>query len=470
MDSPTGNDPSGSSSKGAETLPDATGGDDLDHDKRPSDDTGTDQTSLTSDNTRDSAENPKSEDEKPSDIAKIEESSSMRSTNEDATDNVNSESSAGLDIQHESKPKPSFNTKSTLSDEVLLDHILGTIYGNCIGDAIGLLTEFMTKKEAMHIYGNYYEKTRFQKVYETLTHPKMPNLEYDMKYKDFHRERFDTGDWTDDSDQMILILLSLVENSGKMDPVDYAGRLKKWSREGFKELGDMGGMGIGSTTHSVLRHPQFLTNPHEAAKYVWEFSGRYLAPNGGVMRTSVLGIHDFGNIDEVISNTMAACKVTHADPRCVASCVAVTTAVAIMLQGKHMKPTGGYDVEAVVKEAYEYACTAFESKQEKQDLKEYMFAKSLNDLQLDESGKIGYTYKCMGAGFWALRQENFRDALEAIAFEGGDADTNGAVAGALLGCKLGASALPATWLNGLKYKDWLDGHIGSFLALLGLSK
>lgn len=66
------------------------------------------------------------------------------------------------------------------------------------------------------IYGNYYEKTRFQKVYETLTHPKMPNLEYDMKYKDFHRERFDTGDWTDDSDQMILILLSLVENSGKV--------------------------------------------------------------------------------------------------------------------------------------------------------------------------------------------------------------------------------------------------------------
>lgn len=44
----------------------------------------------------------------------------------------------------------------------------------------------------------------------------MPNLEYDMKYKDFHRERFDTGDWTDDSDQMILILLSLVENSGKV--------------------------------------------------------------------------------------------------------------------------------------------------------------------------------------------------------------------------------------------------------------
>ena len=43
--------------------------------------------------------------------------------------------------------------------------------------------------------------------------------------------------------------------------------------------------------------------------------------------------------------------------------------------------------------------------------------------------------------------------------QGGDADTNGAVAGALLGCKLGSSALPPTWLKGLKHKGWLDGHI-----------
>ena len=43
--------------------------------------------------------------------------------------------------------------------------------------------------------------------------------------------------------------------------------------------------------------------------------------------------------------------------------------------------------------------------------------------------------------------------------QAGDADTNGAVAGALLGCKLGASKLPDSWLDGLRHKDWLDGHI-----------
>lgn len=46
-----------------------------------------------------------------------------------------------------------------------------------------------------------------------------------------------------------------------------------------------------------------------------------------------------------------------------------------------------------------------------------MFCKSLDDLHLDEGDKIGYTYKCMGAGFWALRQNDFRAALEAIAYE-----------------------------------------------------
>ena len=37
-----------------------------------------------------------------------------------------------------------------------------------------------------------------------------------MKNPDFHRDRWETGDWTDDSDQMILILLSLLDNKGKV--------------------------------------------------------------------------------------------------------------------------------------------------------------------------------------------------------------------------------------------------------------
>ena len=54
---------------------------------------------------------------------------------------------------------------------------------------------------------------------------------------------------------------------------------------------------------------------------------------------------------------------------------------------------------------------------QKDELKKYMYEDSLEKLKLDEDGKIGYTYKCMGAGFWALRQQDFRASLEAITFE-----------------------------------------------------
>ena len=40
--------------------------------------------------------------------------------------------------------------------------------------------------------------------------------------------------------------------------------------------------------------------------------------------------------------------------------------------------------------------------------------------------------------------------------QGGDADANGAVAGALLGCKLGLDAIPRTWVENLVHRLWLD--------------
>lgn len=43
--------------------------------------------------------------------------------------------------------------------------------------------------------------------------------------------------------------------------------------------------------------------------------------------------------------------------------------------------------------------------------------------------------------------------------QGGDADSNACVAGAMLGCKLGLEKIPDSWKTGLKYRDWLDEKI-----------
>lgn len=40
-----------------------------------------------------------------------------------------------------------------------------------------------------------------------------------------------------------------------------------------------------------------------------------MAPNGAVMRTSVLGIHRFHDMDHVTKNAADVAKITHFDPR-----------------------------------------------------------------------------------------------------------------------------------------------------------
>lgn len=45
---------------------------------------------------------------------------------------------------------------------------------------------------------------------------RLAKLEYSMKHRDWHRRKYDFGDWTDDSDQMMLILLSLIDNNGEV--------------------------------------------------------------------------------------------------------------------------------------------------------------------------------------------------------------------------------------------------------------
>jgi hypothetical protein len=59
----------------------------------------------------------------------------------------------------------------------------------------------------------------------------------------------------------------------------------------------------------VVNHPKFLEHPHECAKFIWEKSGGDLAANGAVMRTSILGIVQFHDLDKVIENTKEICKV-----------------------------------------------------------------------------------------------------------------------------------------------------------------
>lgn len=69
---------------------------------------------------------------------------------------------------------------------------------------------------------------------------------------------------------------------------------------------------------------------------------------------------------------------------------------------------------------------------------------------------------------YALKNINgdFKSTIVSIVSECGDADTNAAVAGALLGAYYGYNKLPQDWLEALPHKKWLDSIVDKFISKL----
>ena len=84
------------------------------------------------------------------------------------------------------------------------------------------------------------------------------------------------------------------------------------------------------------------------------------------------------------------------------------------------------------------------------------FYNDIDSLELDEPSSIGYTLKALGAALWCFfHARNFEEGLLTIVNEAGDADTNAAIACAVLGAKYGYNNIPKKYVDGLKKKEYL---------------
>jgi ADP-ribosylglycohydrolase len=64
-----------------------------------------------------------------------------------------------------------------------------------------------------------------------------------------HAGRWKRGDWTDDTDQWVLVMETLIDPNN--NAVTFARKLSKWVRQGFPELDDFGGLGLGINVAQV---------------------------------------------------------------------------------------------------------------------------------------------------------------------------------------------------------------------------
>ncbi|HET7322812.1 MAG TPA: ADP-ribosylglycohydrolase family protein [Halococcus sp.] len=171
---------------------------------------------------------------------------------------------------------------------------------------------------------------------------------------------------------------------------------------------------------------------------MWEESSEGSnAGNGSVMRCAPLAIVYTGdNAVRLQRVSRDSSRITHADPRCTHGCALLNLTIVGFLEGC-TEPLAvaldelDTDAPTELVEAVEPLTTPG----------------AVSPETLANTGYVVDTLRT--ALYHALDSDSAEAAIVEAVNEGGDADTIGAVAGAVAGARFGASALPERWIDAL---------------------
>ncbi|KAI8364878.1 ADP-ribosylation/Crystallin J1 [Choanephora cucurbitarum] len=392
---------------------------------------------------------------------------------------------------------------SKLETTAIVDKVKGLIFGALLGDSLGIATEGLSKSEIKQIYRS--GPIRFGMDEEGIPF-----------HRDEYRSKFDENDFGDDAEQILLVMESVFENSGHFLPKDFANRLYAYGKQGIKDL-QKPPIGINKTNQAVLANPTYKTSPQQAAVEIWKSENTLRGANGSIVRAPLLGAIKFWDGTTVIENTAECCRITHPDPRCLISCVVMSTLVARLLRGQDLEievnqspkpsyqttlsPEASYFIDglpvdqrmnALVQNVIETNKSMLIAPQtdplfitpetDMTQMQKYyhqlsdccILPRSISEFELDDVHSCKDSFKCLGTALFCLTREvpphmeteYFKKMLMDVVMQGGEADTNAAAAGAMLGARFGYSQLPTEWVVGMKRWEWLEDKIDEFCSLL----
>lgn len=340
--------------------------------------------------------------------------------------------------------------------------LLGPLLGLAVGDALGTTYEF-----------------------ERIEQPDYPTLATGPATDVIGGGPFDLkpGQITDDTQMAICIAQSLMHGgSAELDLADLAERYLAWFQHAFD---------VGNQTGAALRAIETGTSVTQAGRAVWHASGRRAAGNGSLMRTAPIGVaFASAGAQRLVEESLADSILTHADPRCALACAAFNVAIAHgiehpggddLARGRAMLDAGRAALPAAVtllREAWSDNSEDLEMLTRAEEDLQRDLDTGLSDnpgvyrVELDLQRTAGFVRVAFRLAFWHLTHTPWRAAVVDVASRGGDADTNGAIVGALLGARDGVLAIPGAWIERVLAVDqpgpreWADAHHPRHLVAL----
>ena len=269
------------------------------------------------------------------------------------------------------------------------DRARGCAVGAAIGDALGMPLEFGPRRST-----------------ERLVREMEPG-------------RIPAGTFTDDTEMALALADSLLAHR-PLDPVDLARRFAAWYMAGPDDL--------GIHTGNVLSRFAKGESWEQAANTVQRLHPNS-AGNGSVMRCWPLALAHWDDPGQLLVDSQLQSRVTHPHPECQSGSAFVNATIYALLQGA--TPSGA--VAAALKMA---AVTG--------PLQAVI--RQAPERQREELLNSGWVRHTLESAVWGLLTTgSFEEAVVQVVNLGQDADTAGAVVGALAGAAYGLHAIPARW-------------------------
>ena len=256
------------------------------------------------------------------------------------------------------------------------------------------------------------------------------------------------GQVTDDTHMACCIATTLVEKRG-LDVDDLSARYVRWSRHTFD---------IGAQTRASISALERGQQGEAAGHEVWLAGNRRGAGNGSLMRTAPIGVFFAGRPEELRTAALLDSAITHYDPRCRIACAALNAAIGAAVSTNEASTAAALVDVAALEINLAARSLAVARDDERTDIEAARVA-LLGDLaaahrddpklysrELHLHDHQGFVRVAFRLAFWELvHAPSWKAGLVDVVNRGGDADTNGAIVGALLGALHGAEAIPEAW-------------------------